>query len=423
MMHATLSAFFLGALIAISFSASAAEVTISCGAVGQERELCEQAANAWARETGHQVTVTSPPIKTNERYFQYLIDLGAGDSRTDVYQIDVIWPGLLAQHFVDLQPYLRPEDIQQHYPSMIANNTIDGRLVGMPWFTDVGVLYYRKDLLEKYALPVPQDWSELMDAALYIQTQERKAGQAELWGYVFQGAAYEGLTCNALEWVAAYDGGTVIDAKGDITVNNLQAVMAVARAATWIGVTAPPRVLSFNEEDARQTFQLGNAVFMRNWPYAWALLNAPDSPVAGKVEVAPLPKGGMKGRSASTLGGWQLAVSKYSKNPAAAADLVRYLTSEAVQKQRALTGSYAPTIMRLYDDPEILTAHPFFAKLRPILEHTVVRPAAQTGDSYMAVTTRFWEAVHAVLQGGSTAAASISALQDQLRLIKIRGDW
>lgn len=423
MIHTTVSAFFLSALVAVSFPALAVNVTISCGAVGQERELCEQATHAWAKETGHQVTVTSPPIKTNERYFKYLIDLGASDSRTDVYQIDVIWPGLLAQHFVDLKQYISQEDIQRHYPSMVKNNTVDGRLVGMPWFTDVGVLYYRKDLLEKYALPVPQDWSELIDTALYIQTRERQAGQAELWGYVFQGAAYEGLTCNALEWIAAYGGGTVIGAEGNITIDNLEAVMAVARAATWIGVTAPPRVLSFNEEDARQTFQLGNAVFMRNWPYAWALLNAKDSPVAGKVEVAPLPKGGMKGRSASTLGGWQLAVSKYSKNPAVAADLVRYLTSEAVQKQRALTGSYAPTIMRLYDDPEILAAHPFFAKLRPILENTVSRPAAITGASYMAVTTRFWEAVHDVLQGGNTAAASFSALQDQLQLIKIRGGW
>lgn len=423
MMHTIISALFLGALMAIPFSASAADLTISCGAVGQERELCEQAANAWARETGHRVTVASPPIKTNERYFKYLIDLSAGDRRTDVYQIDVIWPGLLAQHFVDLKQYLRPEDIEQHYPTMVKNNTVDGRLVGMPWFTDVGVLYYRKDLLEKYELPVPEDWSELADQALYIQTRERQTGHPELWGYVFQGAAYEGLTCNALEWIAAYGGGTVIDADGNITIDNPQAVMAVARAANWIGVTAPPRVLSFNEEDARQTFQLGNAAFMRNWPYAWALLNAPDSPVAGKVEVAALPKGGIKGMSASTLGGWQLAVSKYSRNPEAAADLVRYLTSEAVQKQRALTGSYAPTIKRMYDDPEILAAHPFFIKLRPILENTVIRPAAQTGDSYMAVTTRFWEAVHDVLQGGNTAAASFSALQDQLRLIKIRGGW
>lgn len=421
MIHATVSALFLGALMAVSLSASAVDVTISCGAVGQEREFCEQATNAWTQQTGHHVTVTTPPQKTNERYFKYLVDLGNSDSRIDVYQIDVIWPGLLAKHFVDLKQYIPPEAIQGHFPAIVANNTVDGRLVGMPWFTDVGVLYYRKDLLEKYGLPVPQDWSELVDTGLYIQTQERKAGHAELWGYVFQGAAYEGLTCNALEWIAAYGGGTVIGADGAITINNPQAVMAIARAASWIDTAAPPRVIAFNEEDARQVFQLGNAVFMRNWPYAWALLNAKDSPVAGKVEVAPLPRGGMKGVAASTLGGWQLAVSKYSRNPKEAADLVRYLTSEAVQKQRAIAGSYPPTIMRLYEDSEVRVATPFFAKLRPILENAVARPAAQTGDNYMAVTTYFWDAVHDVLQGRTTAADRLNLLQNQLRLVKFRG--
>jgi trehalose/maltose transport system substrate-binding protein len=422
MMHATVSALFLGALMAVSLAASAADVTISCGAVGEEHKLCEQAANAWARETGHHVTVTTPPERTNERYFKYLIDLGNGDSRTDVYQIDVIWPGLLAKHFVDLKQYINQEDIERHFPMIVANNTIDGRLVGMPWFTDVGLLYYRKDLLEKYGLPVPQDWSELADIALYIQTRERQANP-ELWGYVFQGAAYEGLTCNALEWIAAYGGGTVVGADGAITIHNPQAVMAIARAASWIDTAAPPRVLSFSEEDARQMFQLGNAVFMRNWVYAWALVNGKDSPVAGKVGVAPLPRGGIKGASASTLGGWQLAVSKYSRNPAVAADLVRYLTSEAVQKQRAIAGSYAPTILPLYDDPEIVAVNPFFAELRPILKNAVARPAVQTGFDYMAVTTYFWDAVHGALQGQGTAADNLNALRNQLRLVKFRGGW
>ncbi|MBK8185113.1 MAG: ABC transporter substrate-binding protein [Candidatus Competibacteraceae bacterium] len=424
MMHSTVPAFILGALMAVSFAASAVELTISCGAVGQERALCEQATAAWAKQTGHKVTVTIPSDRTNERYFQYLVDLGAGDSRTDIYQIDVIWPRLLAKHFVDLKPYIPPEEIQRHFPSIVTNNTVDGRLVGMPWFTDAGMLYYRKDLLEKYGLPVPQDWSELADTALYIQLQERKAsGSGDLWGYVFQGAPYEGLSCNALEWIASYGGGTVIGADGAITLDNPLVVMALARAASWIGTVAPPRVLSFNEEDARQTFQLGNAVFMRNWIYAWALVNGQGSPVAGKVGVAPLPRGGMKGMSASTLGGWQLAVSKYSKNPAVAAELVRYLTGEAVQKQRALIGSYAPTLMQLYDDPELAATQPIFSSLRPILDNAVARPATRTGDSYMAVTTHFWEVVHAVLGGRGSAITNLSGLQEQLRLLKTRGNW
>ena len=423
MTHATLPALFLGALLAVSLPASAVDLTISCGTVGREREFCEQAASAWAKETGHHVTVATPPQRTNERFFQYLIDLGQGDSRIDVYQIDIIWTGLMAQHFVDLKQYFSQTDIEQNFPAIVANNTVDGRLVGMPWFTDVGLMYYRKDLLEKYGLSVPQDWSELIDTALYIQTQERKAGQSEIWGYVFQGAAYEGLSCNALEWIAAYDGGTVVNKEGAITIDNPQATMAIARAASWIDTVAPPQVVSFNEEDARQMFQSGNAVFMRNWPYAWAILNAKDSPVAGKIGALALPRGGAKGIPASVLGGWQLAVSKYSKNPKEAADLVRYLTSEAVQKQRAIGGAYPPTIMHLYEDPEILAATPFLATMRPAMESAVARPVSQTGTDYMAVTTYFWDAVHNVLQGQGTAASNLKALENQLRHVKFRGGW
>lgn len=422
-MHSKTVLLMLTALCGFALPLSAAEITISCGAVGQERELCQQAANAWAEQSGHTVQITSPPERTNERYFKYLIDLDKGDDRVDIYQIDVIWPTLLAQYFIDLRDHIDDQTVQKHFSTIVKNNTVDGRLVGMPWYTDVGMLYYRKDLLDKYEFQVPDEWSALADIALYIQSEERKAGNDKLWGYVFQGDAYEGLTCNALEWIYSYGAGTVVNADGAITVDDPRVILAIARAANWVNVISPARVTSFHEEDARITFQLGQAVFMRNWPYAWALLNSPDSPVANKVGVAPLPKGGIRGQPVGTLGGWQLAVSKFSKNPQVAADLVRYLTSEAVQKQRAIVGSYAPTIKALYDDPEVVEANAFFAKLRPILDNAVARPTQQTGDQYMAVSTRFWEAVHRSLLGADSTHNNLAALQDQLQLIKQRGDW
>ncbi|MDX1606299.1 MAG: ABC transporter substrate-binding protein [Candidatus Competibacterales bacterium] len=399
------------------------ELTISCGAVGIEGELCQQATAAWARQTGHSVTIDVPPQATDQRYFKYLIDLNNADSGVDVYQIDVIWPGLLASHLVDLNEYIPAEDVQQHHPAIVANNTVDGRLVGMPWFTDLGLLYYRKDLLEKYQQALPQTWAELGEVAARIQAEERDAGNEELWGYVFQGDNYEGLTCNALEWISAHGGGTFVDAEGNITVDNPDAARALSQVADWVGRIAPPRVTRYIEEDARITFQRGNAVFMRNWPYAWYLLNADDSPVKDQVGVAPLPQGGDSGRSASTLGGWQLAVSKYSEHPEEAADLVRYLTSAAVQKSRAVKGSYAPTIMALYEDPQILAANPFFESLPPILENAVARPSAVTGQNYMAVTTHIWETVHDVLRGDIAADIGLDRLQDRLRLVRTRGRW
>jgi len=414
-------------LVGVSAAVSAVEITISCGAVGQERKLCEQETAAWATRTGNTVHVATPPNKTNERYFQYLLDLGAGKSDVDVYQIDVIWPGLLAKFFVDLNKYIPKDTVSQHFQEIIANNTVDGRLVGMPWYTDVGLLYYRKDLLQQYGVDVPQTWAQLTDDALYIQQREReKSGNEDFWGFVFQGAPYEGLTVDALEWINSHGGGELVGKDGHIDLNDARAAVALSQAGGWIGTIAPKRVTSFAEEDARTLFQSGHAVFMRNWPYAWSLLNGDGSPVAGKVGVAPLPSGGVHaGRHTGVLGGWQLAVSKFSKHPDVAADLVAYLTSREVQKRRAIDGSYAPTIRDLYQDPDVTAANPLFGILPPVLKNAVARPSGPTGESYMAVSTRFWEAVTRVLQGRSSAQDAVAALKDQLRLVRANagGKW
>ena len=162
---------------------------------------------------------------------------------------------------------------------------------------------------------------------------------------------------------------------------------------------------------------------MRNWPYAWALLNAEDSALRGKVAVAPLPRGGPRGSHAATLGGWQLAVSRHSANREAAIDLVRYLTSAAEQKRRAIAGAYAPTIPALYRDPEVLAANPFFADLAAALPDAVARPSAVTGKHYPQVSTLFWEAAHATLIGNGSARDNLARLEDRLRLVERRAGW
>ncbi len=122
---------------------------------------------------------------------------------------------------------------------------VDGKLVAMPWFADAGLLYYRKDLLEKYNRPAPQTWADLTATAQTIQEGERKAGRAEFWGFVWQGRAYEGLTTNALEWVASHGGGTIVDGKGEVTINNPKAMEALKVAAAWVGKITPPGVLNY----------------------------------------------------------------------------------------------------------------------------------------------------------------------------------
>ncbi len=402
--------------------ATAATLTISCGAVGLQLEECRECVEAWSRKTGHQVYLISTPESTTDRLGLYEKVLDAGAPDIDVMQVDIIWPGLLAHHLVDLKPYAG-DRIAAHFSAIIENNTVDGRLVAMPRDTDAGLLYYRKDLLERYGEPVPATWSALAATAKRIQEAERSAGNSKFQGFVWQGDSYEGLTCNALEWIASHNGGTLVDADGEITVNNPNAITALEEAASWIGEISPRSVLEMKEEDARNTFQSGNAVFMRNWPYAWALLDRPDSPVKDKVGVAVLPKGGHNGRHAATLGGWNLAVSRYSRHPSLAADLVMYLTSAEEQKRRALFGSHTPTIAELYKDPEILEAVPFFGELFDTFVDAVPRPSSVTGSKYDQVSKAFWEAVHDVLAGNSSASESLAELERTLRHIRGGEKW
>jgi trehalose/maltose transport system substrate-binding protein len=414
----------LAVVLGLAASPAAAEtISISCSALGKEYELCKSGAEAWAQKTGNQVRFISTPNSATDRLGLYLQMMAAQSPDIDVFQIDVIWPGLLASHLLDLTRYVRPDVKAQHFPTIIDNDTVDGHLVAMPWFVDAGLLYYRKDLLEKHGASVPDRWSDLAATAQKIQDAERKGGNQRMWGFVFQGRAYEGLTVNALEWMASQGGGAIVDASGKVTVDNPQAIAALDLAASWIGKIAPEGVLTYGEEESRGVFQSGDAVFMRNWPYAWALANAPDSPIRGEVGVAPLPRGGPNDTHASALGGQQLAVSRYSRHPDLAADLVLYLAGAAEQKRRAIEGSFNPTIASLYKDPEILQANPFMGQLGDVFAHTVARPSRITGNKYNRVSTEFFTAVHDTLSHNGDAAANLASLDKVLKSLSRNGRW
>jgi trehalose/maltose transport system substrate-binding protein len=409
------------AVLALWSTRAAAGVTIAfaCESGGQGNEQCKKGAEAWAEKTGNSVDVIQVPNETGDRLALYQQQLGAKSPDVDVYMIDVIWPGLIGQHLVDLKKYIPEGDIKAHFPAIVQNNTVAGKLVGMPWFTDAGVLYYRTDLLQKYGYASPpKTWDELAGMARKIQDGERAANPL-FQGFVFQGKNYEGLTCDALEWVYSFDGGTIVDPGGKITVNNAKVVAALKTAAGWVGTISPDAVTSYAEEEARNAFQAGNAAFMRNWPYAYSLGQSEGSAVKGKIGVSALPAGS-GGHPAATLGGWQLAVNAYSKHPKEAADLVRFLTSPAEQKRRAIEGSYSPTIASLYKDPEVVTAVPFFGSLYEVFINAVARPATPTKTKYNQVSNAFASAVYAVLTKKQDPEAAAKDLQDQLARVKGR---
>ena len=389
---------------------------IACGGVGLDRDLCARPAHDWAAKTGHRVVVADMPYRVEDQLAFYLQLLGEGASDLDVFQIDVLWSGLLAEHFIDLAPHARGAETR-HLPAFIENNTVDGKLVALPWFLDGGLLYYRKDLLAKHGARVPETWAELTETARRIQAAERAAGNAGMWGFVWQGKSYEGLTCNALEWIASHGGGTVVDASGKVTIDNPGAVRALELAASWIGTISPRGVLAYGEEEVRAFFESGNAVFMRNWPYAWTMSQG-DRNLRDKVGVAPLPKDGQRGQRASTLGGSSLAVSRYSNHPELAAELVLYMAGAEEQRGRASEYLFNPTIPALYQDPELLRAQPVLEVFFEAFQHAVARPSSQARMHYSQVSEAFSRAVHEVLSGKARARARMRALARELERIK-----
>lgn len=423
-MSSKFSVLVAGALLAFGAAGSvqAATLTIACGSNAADVEFCFKFAQEWGKKNGHEVKLYSPPASSTDNLALLRQQFAAKSSDVDVMMIDVVWPGVIKDHLVDLKKYSKGVEAS-HFPAIVANNTVDGKLLGIPWFTDAGLLFYRKDLLAKYKLKPPNTWDELAAAAKAIQEGERKAGAADFQGFVFQAKAYEGLTCDALEWVASFGGGEIVDKDGNITINNPQAAKALDTAASWIGSIAPGGVLNYGEEDARGVWQNGKAAFMRNWPYAWSLGQAADSPIKGKIGVAALPAGSGPGaKKAATLGGWQLAVPKYSKNIDAAAALALYMASAEVQKKRAIGGSYNPTIPELYKDKDVLAANPFMGELLEVFTSAVARPATATGLKYPQVSQAFWDATHEVLSKKSSGAEAVKKLEGTLKQVK-RTKW
>ena len=400
------------ALIAALFTvAMAQEITFITGNRGADVDFGNQmVAQYMEMNPGVTVNIIQGPESATDRAQQYLQFFESQSGEVDVYMIDVIWPGDMAEHLVDLYEYEGfSEEAPEFFEAIIENNTVDGRLVGMPWFTDAGLLYYRSDLLEKYGLDVPETWADLEAAATTIQEGERADGNQDFWGFVWQGDAYEGLTCDALEWVASSNGGEIVSPDGVITINNENAIAALETAAGWVGTISPPGVTGFKEEDARNIWHAGNAAFMRNWPYAYGLTL--DGEVGENFGVSALPHA-EGGESAATLGGWQLAVSKYSENPEIAADFVRFMTSHESQIQNATIQSALPTRPAVYEDEALLSSDvAFMAEFLPVFRAAVARPSTATAPNYLQASQNFFTAVHNVLTGEEDAETALALLE------------
>jgi len=346
----------------------------------------------FTKDTGIKVKLIPHPAASTESYSQLARLFSSKSSSVDVMMLDVIWPGAFAPYLVDLKPSLAKE-AKLHAPGIIKNDTIDGKLIAMPWFGDYGILYYRTDLLKKYGYSAPPTtWAQLGAMAKKIQAGE-EAANADFAGFVYQGNSYEGLTCDALEWIASAGGGHFIDG-GQASINNAKAAAILNLQRSWVGNVAPRGVTSYQETEAHEAFAAGNAAFMRNWPYAYSVSQA--GAVKGKFDVTVLPHTG-KNPSVGTVGGWQLGVSKYSKNIPVAIELVRYLTSPGVQKFNAIFSTNPPTIPSVAADPAVRKVNPW---LKPEIANVarVTRPS-QLGAKYQQGSQAIYQGVNQILNG------------------------
>ncbi len=335
----------------------------------------------------------------------------------DICEIDNIWPGLLGDDLVDLKPYLGDEIAAVDH-ELLEAFTVKGRLVAMPTYIEIPVLYYRTDLLRKYGYPhPPRTWDELTAMAKAIQTKERKGGAKNFWGYAWEGSEGEALNCNALEWQQA-EGAKLIDNSGAVCPVTAEAEAAIRRARSWVGTISPATVVEYDEEDVGNLWLAGSAAFARGWLSLYEPSKEPQA-LAGRFAIAPLPAG--RGASAWTFGGAALAVSRYSAHPEAAIQVVLYLASASVQAQRLAASSTVPSRTKLLNDSALMRGTPFDSWIRQRWrEGLLFRPSGVAGKKYDAVSHVYSRAVHEAISGKQETRQALNQMHDQL--VAIMGD-
>lgn len=356
-----------------------------------------------------QVEIVELPEAADEQRNQMVQNAQAKSKEFTILNLDVVWTAEFAanrwvvelpQDQFELDKFLEP-----------AVNTAKYRdkLYAVPVYSDGGLLYYRKDLLDAAGVKeAPKTWAEMKDACAKVKALP---GNAQLGCYAGQFDKYEGLTVNFSEAVQSA-GGNILDESGKPTVNTPEAkeglnFLVDGKKAGDI----PAAAATYKEEEGRRAFQDGQLIFHRQWPYQYAKANATDgsSKVAGKFDVAPLP--GKDGPGVSTLGGHNFAISSFADNKATALDFIKFFTSEEAERSNLLATSQAPTLASLYDDPELVKQFPYLTTLKESILTAVPRPqAVKYGD----VTAAIQEAAYGAMNGETSTDDALKTLQTKL---------
>jgi ABC-type glycerol-3-phosphate transport system substrate-binding protein len=385
-------------------------LTFSGSAVGAEGELIRRQLARFADlHPERRVEVRITPDAADQRHQLYVQWLNAHAPEPDVLQLDVIWtPEFAAAGWVAPLDPLADED--DFFPALLAANRWQERLYAVPWFVDVGLLYWRTDLFDTPPASLPELRTAALDAV--------RAGRVRD-GLLWQGARYEGLVTVFLEHAAAFGGG-VLDQHGEVIVDRPEAIRALTfmRDSIQVDGFVPASVLTSQEEHTRFAFQSGQAAFMRNWPYAWApLRHSQSSRVADRVGVIPFPAA-PGGRRSAALGGAQLAINRYSEEPDRAAALIAFLTAPEQMLERAEVAGQLPARRSLFESSKLAQALSMpLREVRQAVEAAVPRPVTPV---YTELSERLQVHLHRSLSRQEEPDAALRAAATEIRALLAR---
>lgn len=392
------------------------KLTFWIGGAPQEVDYWEALVDEFERTSGTTVDLIRQPTSTDQRKQGLVLSLEAEQPDPDVFLMDIIW----LEQFIRsgwlqaLDPFFGPDgfSIDPFFSGVVeAVDRFAGHYYALPVFLDIGVLYYRKDLLKKYGYSgPPRTWRDLLRQALEIQAGER-SGNPGFNGFLWQGAQYEGLVCTFLEFTASNGGGIMQD--GDIRLDrgaNAFALQFMQDLIRKYGISPPNTYTDMREEEVRRAFQRGDALFERNWLYAWNLHQRSGSAVKGNIGLTALPhfEGG---QSVAALGGWHIGISRHSDLSAKAWELVRFILSHASQKKLVLNLGWYPGRSDIYADPDVLKQMPYAGLLQEIFSRAVTRPDLPYYDQVSDVIQRY---VNGCLAGKRPPAAALRRMQSEI---------
>jgi len=380
-------------------------VTFPISALGAEgRVLVGQLARFMEANPHIRVVQRVTPDAATQRHQLYVQWLNARASDPDILQLDAIWtPEFAAAGWILPLDRFGP-DTSAFFPSTITANRWQDTLFALPWFVDVGMLYWRTDLM---AGP-PATMSELVREAKRL-----RHAKALRYGLVWQGARYEGLVTTFLEYLGAY-GGSILE-RGRVVVNSEAGRRALTdmRDGIYRDSIIPSAVLNWHEEESRFAFQNGESAFMRNWPYAHGLMqDSSQSRVAGRFSVAPMPAG-PGGSPTAALGGAQLAINRRTEHPAAAWAVVEFLTRPEQMLERARVVGQFPPRVALYDRDQLAAALGIPpATARRVIEYAVPRPVTPV---YNQLSEMLQIQLHRALTRQSEPASALARAQAEMQ--------